>query len=126
VNTTPSASAFRSASGHLGAALGVVFTSAVITTVVTTSLTGLLDSQGLASDQARGIVDEIMDGASSENISSQYSIPVSDVDTMSTDVGLAMIDGWHSVAGTGAVVALACAGIFTVALRRQEHAPGVR
>lgn len=131
MNTAPageegSASAFRSASGHLGAALGVVFTSAVITTVVTTSLTGLLDSQGLANDQARGIVDEIMDGASSENISSQYSIPVSDVDTMSTDVGLAMIDGWHSVAGTGAVVALACAGIFTVALRRQEHAPGVR
>lgn len=123
MNTAPageegSASAFRSASGHLGAALGVVFTSAVLTTVVTTSLTGLLDSQGLASDQARDIVDEIMDGASSENISSQYSIPVSDVDTMSRDVGVAMIDGLHSVAGTGAVVALGCAGIFTLALRR--------
>lgn len=114
-----SASAFRSASGHLGAALGVVFTTAVISTVVTASLTTQLDEQGLRSDQSREVVDQIIDGATSESISSQYAIPVSDVDTMSRDVGLAMIDGLHSVAGTGTVVALACTGIFTVALRRQ-------
>lgn len=126
MNTAPrgeegSASAFRSASGHLGSALGVVFSTAILTSVVTTALTTQLADEGLVSEQSRTIVSEVLDGATSENIAAQYSVPVQDVDTVSADLSVAMIDGWHAVAGAGTVVAVICAGIFAFAVSRQER-----
>ncbi|MCB0899243.1 MAG: MFS transporter [Actinobacteria bacterium] len=124
MNTAPhgeegSASAFRSASGHLGSALGVVFTTAVLATAITTSLNSQLSAQGMDGAQSEQIAQGIIDGATSEDLSAQYSVPVADVDTIGDDLSVAMVDGLHLVATTGSVIALPCAGAFRVAVRRQ-------
>lgn len=117
-----SASAFRTASGHVGNALGVVFSTTVVLTGVTASLTSTVTSQGLVTDNTRDVVNGILDGATSESLSAQYSMPVADVETLGEDVLLALVEGLHRVALAGSVVALICAGIFAFAVHRQQSA----
>jgi len=117
-----SASAFRSAASHLGNALGVVFTTSILVTVTTFSATGSLTADDLASQQTLEVVDGIIDGATSEELSSQYSVPVDEVDAIDDDLAEAMIDGLHAVVVGGALISLLCAAGFNAALRRQVRA----
>ena len=114
-----SASAFRAAASHIGNALGVVFTTSILVAVTTMTLTTTLTDDDLASQQSREVVEEIMDGATSEEIASQYSVPVDQVDTIDTDLAAAMIDGLHAVVVSGAVISVLCAAAFNGALRRR-------
>lgn len=116
-----SASAFRSASGKVGQSLGVIFTTAIMTTVATTSVTAAAQEQGMQSQQSAQIIDGIISGATSENLSSEYSVPVDQVDTLDQELIEGMVDGLHAVAVGGAAVSLACAAFFNVGLRRQAR-----
>lgn len=97
----------------------MVFTTAVLATAITTSLNSQLSAQGMDGAQSEQIAQGIIDGATSEDLSAQYSVPVADVDTIGDDLSVAMVDGLHLVATTGSVIALPCAGAFRVAVRRQ-------
>lgn len=127
MNTAPageegSASAWRTAASEIGMAVAVLFTMGILLTTVTTSLTGQLSAQGMATAQSKQIVDGILDGASTENLSSQYSVPVDDVEAISADLAVSIVDGLHVIGLAGAGIALLCTGIFNFAVRWEERA----
>ena len=114
-----SAVGVRSAASHLGSALGVVFTH-----LDPRHRDDLLRDRASPPttsppQQTLEVVDGIIDGATSEELSSQYSVPVDEVDAIDDDLAEAMIDGLHAVVVGGALISLLCAAGFNAALRRQ-------
>ena len=125
MNTAPkgeegSASAFRSASARIGAAIGVLFTTTILVTVATQSLTNQLSQQGGDDSQSKQIVESLVNGATSEEVASQYSIPVQQVQSIDADLAHALVDGIHFVSIAGALVALICVVFFILGLRAEN------
>lgn len=117
-----SAAAFRGAAANVGSALGVVVMTAVVFGVVATSLTATLDSEGLAGQQSADIAASMRNGATSESVASDYSVPVQQVDEISAAQKGAMVDGLHAQGTVAALLTAGCAGIFLLGRRRQTRA----
>lgn len=115
-----SASAFRSAAGNVGAAVGVVVISTFVYTTFSDSLTSTLASEGLNSKQSASIAAHIREGASSENLSAKYSVPLQQVEQIADAQRAAMADGLRAHGLSGAVFAGVCLLIFYWSRRRQE------
>lgn len=125
MNTAPageegSASAFRGAATHIGTALGVVVMSTIVFTAVAATIESTLGSEGLATTQSEEIATSMRNGASSEEVSAQYAVPVSEAETIDDAQITAMISGLHAHGLFGAGFIAAAAGIFWVARRGQS------
>lgn len=116
-----SAAAFRSASNKVGNSLGVVFTTGLLVTVATSSLLTQLNDQGTNDNQSKQIIEGLVNGATSEEVASQYSVPVQQVQVLDSDLANALISSFHVVSVVGALIALICAGLFLYALREQAE-----
>ncbi len=119
MNTAPpgeegSTSAFRSAATNVGSALGVVVMSTIVFTSVSTALSTILAAEGIDSQESTTIAESMRSGATSEQVASDYSVPVAQVNEISTAQGEAMIAGLHTLAVTGSIIAGACVVIFAV------------
>ncbi len=122
MNTAPpgdegSTSAFRSAAFNVGSALGVVVMSTIVFTSVSTALSTILAAEGIDSQESTTIAESMRSGATSEQVASDYSVPVAQVNEISTAQGEAMVAGLHTLAVTGSIIAGACVVIFAVGRR---------
>lgn len=113
------ASAFRGAAMHIGTAVGVVVMSAIVFGAMANSLDQSLGNQGLTTSQSQEIAASIRDGASSEDVSAQFAVPVTEVDQIDAAQQDAMMSGLRAQGIAGAVVILAAVGFFGIARRRQ-------
>ena len=121
-----SASAFRSAAANIGGAVGVVIISTIVYATVQSSLSQQFTAQGLDPSKSAEIAQQMREGSSSESVASDYAVPVSQVDQITSDQTAAMVDGLHAQAVTGAGVAGVAAVVFLVGRRRQERAAAAR
>ncbi len=112
------ASAFRSAASSLGSSLGAVFLSVVVFTTMSTSLADQSSAAGISPQQADAIVTSMRDGATSEDVSSQYSMPVQTVDEIAGFQRQAAVEGYWAQGIAGGSVMLLAAALYFFACRR--------
>jgi predicted MFS family arabinose efflux permease len=117
-----SASAFRSAAGNIGSAVGVVVMSAIVFTTFSTSLANTLEREGLDAKQSAGIAASIRAGVASEDVSANYAVPLRRVDQIAQAQQDAMGDGLRAHGLSGAAFTGVCLLIFSWARRRQAEA----
>lgn len=116
-----SASAFRGAAMHVGTALGVVVMSTVVYTVIAGSLGNSLESEGLESQESAQIAQSLRAGATSQDASASYAVPINEVDEIDQAQKYAMVDGLHAFGISGALLIATAAGIFWFGRRRQTR-----
>lgn len=117
------ASAFRSAAGSLGSSLGAVFLSSIVFTTMTVSMSDQSNGLGMPPQQAQEIADSIREGATSEDVASQYSTPLPTVDQIADDEKQAAVVGYWAQGIAGGTVLALTAGIFVYARRRVQRYP---
>ena len=122
-----SASAFRSAAGNIGGAVGVIVMSAIVFSTFSASLTNALESEGLKSEQSAIIAESIRSGVTSEQVAANYSVPVQRVEEIAEVQRDAMADGLRAHGFGGAAITGVCLVIFVWSRRRQavNHVPAV-
>lgn len=116
-----SASAFRSAAGNIGGAVGVVVMSTIVFSTFSASLTSTLEDEGLDSARSAGIAESIRSGVTSEHVAANYAVPLRQVEQIAEAQRDAMADGLNAHGLSGAAISGACLVIFYWARRRQEH-----
>ncbi len=114
-----STSAFRSAAGNIGSAVGVVVMSTIVFGVFSASLASGLRSHGLESRQSTQIAQKLLDGATSEEVSANYSVPLQRVSTIANIQREAMADGLRAHGLSGAAFTGVCLVIFYFSRRRE-------
>jgi predicted MFS family arabinose efflux permease len=119
-----SASAFRSAAGNIGAAVGVIVMSAIVFGTFSASLTSTLQGEGLNSKQSAGIAESIREGVTSEDVSANYSVPLQRVEEIADVQRDSMTDGLRAHGLSGAAFTGVCLVIFSWSRRRQEKRGG--
>ncbi|MDQ1248835.1 MAG: transporter, partial [Actinomycetota bacterium] len=107
-----SASAFRGAAGSLGAALGVVLMSSVVYGTFEDSLTQQLTAAGQDSTQVAQVAEGLREGLSSEEVSSQYSVPLDTVTDIEAEQKQAMVDAYRAQGLVGGVIVLGASAAF--------------
>ena len=117
-----SASAFRSAAGNIGAAVGVIVMTAIVFGTFSGSLTSRLESEGLNSKQSASIAESIRAGVTSEDVSANYSVPLQQVEEIAHVQRDAMADGLRAHGLSGAAFTVVCLVIFSWSRRRQAKA----
>ncbi len=128
MNTAPSgtegtASAFRGAATNLGNALSV----ALMTTVVAFAISGALrqgyQQEGFTESPSESsqILEAVNQGASSQDVASQYSVPVADVEELTALEKDAFMTGYRAQGLVGGTVTLALGFVFLAVTRRQER-----
>jgi hypothetical protein len=115
-----STSAFRSAAGNIGSAVGVVVMSTIVFGVFSASLASGLRSHGLESRQSTQIAQKILDGATSEEVSANYSVPLQRVSQIADIQREAMADGLRAHGLSGAAFTGVCLVIFYFSRRRES------
>lgn len=116
-----SASAFRSAAGNIGGAVGVIVMSTIVFNAFSASLTSALASEGLNSEQSVQIAESVRDGVTSEQTAANYAVPVQQVEQIADDQRDAMVDGLRAHGLTGAAFTGACLVLFVWSRRRYAH-----
>lgn len=119
-----STSAFRSAAGNIGAAVGVVVMSAIVFTAFSASLTNTLQSKGLNSKQSVSIAESLRNGVTSEDVSANYSVPLRRVERIADVQRDAFADGLRAHGLSGAAFTGVCLVIFSWSRRRQAKGAG--
>lgn len=109
-----SAAAFRGASANLGAAIGVVIMSTLVFGTFQSSLSTQLQSSGGDPADAAAISQSLRDDVSSENVAAQYSVPMSEVETIDDAQRIALVDAYRTQGAVGGAVVLVAALIFAV------------
>ena len=107
-----SASAFRGAAGSLGAALGVVLMSSVVYGTFEDSLTRQLTAAGQDSTQVAQVAEALREGLTSEEVSSQYSVPLETVADIEAEQQQAMVDAYRAQGLVGGVIVLGASAAF--------------
>ena len=111
-------SAFRTAATNLGTSMGTVFLATIFFSTATASMSDENRSTGLSVDRATHIAKAVIEGASSEEVASQYSVPVALVDEVTSYERQAAVEGFRAQGVGSGFMLLAAAGIFYVARRR--------
>ena len=117
-----SASAFRSAAGNVGTAVGVVVMTTIVFSAFSASLANTLAREGLDSEQSAVIAESIREGVTSEDVSAKYSVPLQQVEQIADAQRDAMADGLRAHGLSGAAFTVVCLGIFYWSRRRQAQA----
>lgn len=108
-----SAAAFRGAAGSLGNAVGVVMMSTLVFAIFEASLTTALEQSGSDTSQVPEITRDLREGVSSEQVASQYAVPLADVEDIAVQQE-AMVDAYRAQGLAGGVIVLLAAGIFAL------------
>ena len=116
--------AFRGAAALLGGAIGVALMSALVFGVVSTSLATELRREGQDNSRSDQIAASMRDGATSEDVAAQYSVPVADVDQISEAQAVAMVDGFHAFALASAACTALALAVFVGARHRDRPRTG--
>lgn len=117
-----STSAFRSAAGNIGAAVGVVVMSTIVFAAFSGSLTSSLQSRGLNSKQSVRIAASLREGVTSEDVSASYSVPLQRVRQIAAAQREAYAAGLRAHGLSGAGFTGVCLVIFSWSRRRQAKA----
>lgn len=115
-----SASAYRGAAMNLGTAIGVAAMTGVVFFAASSSLQEQAVSAGLDPSTATQVATEMRDGATSEEASSLYAVPLDEVDEIDSLQQNAYLMGFHAHGAVGGAITLVAAGLFYVVRRRQE------
>jgi hypothetical protein len=107
-----SASAFRSAAANVGGAVGVVVMSTIVFTTFSAALTSTLKSEGLNTQQSAKIAERLRNGASSEDVSADYSVPLKQVKLVGDAERGGLVDGLRAHGLSGAAFTGNCLLIF--------------
>lgn len=113
-----SASAFRSAAGNIGSAVGVLVMSTLVFNTFSASLATTLESEGLQSRQSVQIAESIREGVTSERVAANYAVPVQQVDQIADAQREAMVDGLRVHGLSGAAFTGVCLLMFIWSRRR--------
>jgi predicted MFS family arabinose efflux permease len=114
-----SASALRSASRNIGAAVGVVVMSTIVFASFSASLTNTLRSEGLNSKQSVAIAQRIRDGVTSEELAADYAVPLEQVTRIASAQREAMADGLRAHGLSGCAFTALCLVVYCWSRRRQ-------
>lgn len=118
-------SAYRTAAMSLGSSLGAVFLSAIVFTTMSSSISAQSAANGLSPQQADEIAQAMLDGATSEQVSAQYSTPITQVDEVESYQPQAAVEGyWAQGVGGGTMILLA-GGIYYFTRRRIDRREAV-
>jgi MFS family permease len=112
------ASAYRQAAIGVGTAVGIAMMSAIVFSAFTASLTDQLTDAGLQTGPAQQIAADLRSGASVQQESSQYAVPVSEVSSIDEVQKRALLDGMDAHGIAGAVLSVGTAGLFWASRRR--------
>lgn len=123
--TDGNTAAFRSAASNVGTAIGVAAMTAIVFTAAQDSLIEQSTAAGIPQATATEIATAVRDGATSEDVSSQYSVPVAAVDQISEMETTAYVVGLHAHGFVGAGVNGAAALLFLAVRRRQRQVPSI-
>ena len=118
-----SAAAFRGAASNLGSAIGVAAMTSIVFFAAAASLQSQAIAAGIDPTTASEVATAMRDGATSEDTSSLYSVPVAEVDSINSMQQQAYAAGLQAHGIVGAAVTLVAAGLFYVVRRRQETPP---
>ena len=88
---------------------------------MTGSMTDSATSTGLGLQEARAIAQSVIGGASSEEVASQYSVPVTMVEQITLDEQQAAATGYQAQGLGSGVVLLVAAGLYYTARRRLKR-----
>lgn len=113
-----SASAFRSAAGNIGGAVGVIVMTTIVFNTFSASLTSNLESEGITSPESVQIAESILEGVTSENVAANYAVPIEQVEQIAQAQREAMMDGLRAHGLSGAAFTGACLVIFVWSRRR--------
>lgn len=113
-----SASSFRSAASSIGAAIGVAGMTAIVFSAAAASLQQQSVAAGLDPATSSQVATAMRDGATSEDVASQYAVPVAEVDQIDSMQRQAYLKGLQAQGTVGMVVTFAAAGLYYVARRR--------
>ncbi|MEZ5159266.1 MAG: hypothetical protein R2687_10585, partial [Candidatus Nanopelagicales bacterium] len=116
-----SASAFRSAAGNIGGAVGVIVMTTIVFGAFSASLASALEDEGLNSQQSVQIAETIRDGVTSEDVAANYAVPLQQVEQIADAQREAMIDGLRAHGVSGAAFTGVCLVIFVWSRRKQEQ-----
>ncbi len=118
------ASAYRQAAIGVGTAIGIAMISAIVFTVFSASLSHQLADAGLDSAPAVQIAADLRSGASLQQESSTYAVPLTEVTTIDDAQKKALLDGMDAHGVVGALLSVATAGLFWWSRRSSEvHHP---
>lgn len=115
------ASAYRSAASSLGSSLGAVFMSTIVFSTMAISIADQSATAGINPQQAEQIANDMREGATSEEVSSQYSTPVSSVDQIQEFQREAAVEGYRAQGVGSGTMLLIAAGIFYFTRRRIDR-----
>lgn len=113
-----SAAAFRGAAGSLGNAIGVVMMSTIVFSTFQASLTSQIQATGGDTSQVREITESLRDGVSSEQVATQFAVPLADVEDIDAEQKQAMVDAYRAQGAAGGVVLLVATVIFAAHRRK--------
>lgn len=118
-----SAAAFRGASGSLGNAIGVVMMSTLVFATFQASLTTSLQQSGSDTSQVPAVAQALRDGVSSEQVSTQFAVPLAEVDDIDDEQKQAMVDAYRAQGMAGGFVLLLATAIFAFSRQREPQLP---
>ncbi len=117
-----SAASYRSAASNLGGAIGVALMTAVVFGAAATSLQEQSAASGLDQATVPAIGKDMRSGATSEEASSQFAVPIEEVDQIDEMQRNAYMSGFQAHGQLGGLVTLMAAAMFFLIRRRQESA----
>ena len=115
-----SAASYRSAASNLGGAIGVAHMTALVFGAAATSLQEQSAASGLDQATVSAIAKDMRSGATSEEASSQFAVPIDEVDQIDDMQRNAYMSGFQAHGQLGGLFTLFAAGMFFLIRRRQE------
>ena len=114
-------SAYRSAAGNIGIALGITVMTFVTTTVGFASLNTQLDAAGLPPAQVSNAGWDLLYGADPQDVSDQYGIPLDEVNEIAEAEQVAYVDAYRAQGLVAGIVTSLSAMLFFVIRRRASR-----
>ncbi len=115
------ASAFRGAAAGMGTAIGVAGMTSIVILASSASLHDQSAAAGIDPSQSTQIARDMAQGATSEDASSLYAVPVTEVSEIDDFRRRAYLEGFKAHGLVGGAVTLAAGAMFYVVRRRQER-----
>lgn len=115
------ASAYQIVAGSLGGVLGVVMMSAVVDSAIYGSLRDQMPSTGMTAQQVEEVAMDMAQGATPEEASARYAIPIGTADQIQVHERLAMVEAYQAQGQWGAIVCLGAAATYYVNRRRKRR-----
>lgn len=115
-----SAASYRSAASNLGSAVGVALMTAVVFGAASASLQEQAAASGMDQATVTAVAKDMRGGATSEEASSQFAVPIDQVDQIDDMQRAAYMEGFQAQGWVGGMVTMVASLMFFIIRRRQE------